>query len=132
MKLLILLMFISMPASAEWVLVERVNLEVIGDYTVYANSSSIEKVGDYTRMLVLKDYYDTQTYVFPFISPPMSEYRSTLAMAEFDCAKGKQRWAASSFFSENKGYGTKHDLGGYTAWYPIKGRSFRIACGKGK
>ncbi len=37
MKLLILLMFISMPASAKWVLVEKVNLEVIGTYTVYAD-----------------------------------------------------------------------------------------------
>ena len=84
------------------------------------------------NLWALRLFDDIQIYIFPSISPPMSEYRSTLATAEFDCAKGKQRWAASSFFSENKGYGTKHDLGGYTAWFPIKGPSFRIACGKGK
>jgi len=129
-----------MPASAEWVLVGKVKgygskeaFDAYGEgakilyHTTYADPASIEKVGGYTRMLILVDYEVAQSSGLPY-----GEYLSKLTMAEFDCAKGKQRWVASSLFKENKGYGRKHDLIASPAWFSLKGRSFKIACGSGK
>jgi len=105
--LLISLFLMSpVPASAEWVAVERDYLAP-GRQTVYVDSDTIRRKGSLVTVSQLIDFKWMQGNqgLPPFGFGP-HRYLSTMTHKQFDCATQRVRLLAFTEFSEHMGTGT--------------------------
>jgi len=94
-SLITLLLLSSGPAYAEWVSIGANNQ---GGRTVYTDPDTIRLKGDVVTMWSLNDYKTIQTM-------GSASYLSYKVQTEYDCAEGRIRKLASTFFSGNMGSG---------------------------
>ena len=128
-SLITLLALSSVPAYAEWVLVEKSN-QLAGIMTVYFDPETIRRKGNLVTMVQLIDFRTMQGGRSP------SRFSSTKIHKEFDCAEERLRLLALTDFWGNMGTGEPADAyidGGN--WVPVEPKSinpalWEVACGK--
>ena len=128
-SLITLLVLGSVPAYAEWVAVER-NYLVPGLQTVYVDPDTIRREGNMVTMWQLIDFKTRQGNRSP------GRFLSTKTHKEFDCAKKRLRWLASTDFYGHMGTGEAAGAaigGGH--WIPVEPKSlnhalWKVACNK--
>ena len=97
-RLLILLMLVSQPAWAEWVIVGSAP-GGSDAFTHYIDPATLRKTPNGRRVWTLNDYEQPQT-------DRSGSYRSTLLVNEFDCAGERSRFLQGSAFSGQMGAGS--------------------------
>ncbi len=104
--LIFLLLMNPVPASAEWVAVERDYLSP-GRQTVYVDSDTIRREGSLVTVSQLIDFKWMQGNqgLGPLGFGP-HRYFSTQTLKQFDCATQRVRLLAFTEFSEHMGAGT--------------------------
>lgn len=120
----------SLPASAEWVVVEKDHLSP-GLQTVYVDPDSIRREGDLVTMWQLIDFRWMQGS-----ARGPTRFMSTETQKQFDCAEKRVRLLAFTEFSRGMGTGISAD--GYVDkgnWMPIAPDSmnqalWEVGCGK--
>jgi hypothetical protein len=120
----------SLPASAEWVAVEKDYLSP-GLQTVYVDPDSIRREGDLVTMWQLIDFKWMQGS-----ARGPTRFMSTETQKQFDCAEKRVRLLAFTEFSRRMGTGMPAD--GYVDkgnWMPIAPDSmnqalWEVGCGK--
>jgi hypothetical protein len=120
----------SLPASAEWVAVEKDYLSP-GLQTVYVDPDSIRREGDLVTMWQLIDFKWMQGS-----ARGPTKYLSTITHKQFDCAEKRVRLLAFMEFSRGMGTGIPAD--GYVDrenWMPVEPGSinqalWEVGCGK--
>jgi hypothetical protein len=128
--LITLLFLSSIPASAEWVAVEKDYL-LPGLQTLYVDPDTIRREGNLVTMWQLIDY----TWMQGNPRGP-SRFLSTMTDKQFDCAEKRLRLLAFTEFSRHMGTGIS--AGGYVDtgnWLPVEPESinhalWEVACGK--
>jgi len=121
--LMMLLAAVSSSAMAEWVKVSEDKL-----VTVYADPTTIRKIGDKVKMWALWDYSTAQ-------EGDSKPYMSVRIQKEFNCKEETDRQIYATSFSDNMAGG--HTIGrqGGKKWEPIAPRTigetlWKFACGK--
>ena len=98
-SLITLLFLNSVPAYAEWVVVE----ETPGLRTVYVDPDTIRREGNLVMLWQLMDFKCMQGNRSP------SRFLSTKTQMQFDCAEQRLRLLAFTEFSRNMGTGIPND-----------------------
>jgi hypothetical protein len=134
--LITLLVLSSVPAYAEWVVVEKDYL-LPGLQTVYVDPDTIRREGNLVTMWQLIDFKSMQgnAGMGPFGFGP-HRFLSTKTHKQFDCAGKRLRLLAFTEFS--RGMGTGIPANGYvdsSNWLPVEPESINqalwgVACGK--
>jgi hypothetical protein len=134
--LITLLVLSSVPAYAEWVVVEKDYL-LPGLQTVYVDPDTIRREGNLVAMWQLIDFKSMQgnAGMGPFGFGP-HRFLSTKTHKQFDCAGKRLRLLAFTEFS--RGMGTGIPANGYvdsSNWLPVEPESINqalwgVACGK--
>lgn len=126
-----LLFLNSVPASAEWVVVEKDYL-LPGLQTVYVDPDNIRREGDLVTMWQLIDFKWMQGS-----ARGPTRFMSTETHKQFDCAKKRLRLLAFTEFSHRMATGIRAN--GYVDrdnWLSVEPESmnqalWEVACGKG-
>jgi hypothetical protein len=129
-SLITLLFLSSVPAYAEWVVVEKDYL-LPGLQTVYIDPDSIRREGNLVTMWQLIDFKWMQGS-----ARGPTRFLSTKTQKQFDCADRLVRLLAFSEFSRRMGTGIRTD--GHVDkdnWLPVKAESisyalWEVACGR--
>ena len=128
--LLITLLFLrSLPAYAEWVAIEK-QYQSPGRLTVYVDLDTIGREGHLVTMVILIDWKWMQGNRSP------TRFSSTINTKQFDCAKKRLRWLASTDFYGHMGTGEAAGAAiGGGDWIPVKPESLdhalsTVACNK--
>jgi len=122
-KLLIVFIFLSTPAFAEWI---RINSSPpIHDYV---NPETIERNGNLITLEQLTDF-DRPLFYYSGGLPVLSSH----GIYEYNCKQNKYRMLKLDYYSKNKGYGEK--IGGvnlsFSFWDNIPNKDhlfFKFAC----
>jgi len=129
-SLITLLFLSSVPAYAEWVVVEKDYL-LPGLQTVYMDPGSIRREGNMVTMWQLIDFKWRQGN-----GRGAHRFSSTESHKEFDCAEKRIRFLVFTEFSRHMGTGIAAN--GYVDtdnWLPVEPESinqalWEVACGK--
>lgn len=120
--LLVLLLVVSSNALAEWLVVDSA-ATFNAVFSLYADSSSIEKEGDIVKVSFLADYKSSQVRSS---HPHLKPYLSIQMKSEFDCKENKSRVLLAVAFPENMGGGVGINMSGdgapeidTTKWWPV-------------
>jgi len=121
--LMMLLAAVSSSAMAEWVKVSEDKL-----VTVYADPTTIRKIGDKVKMWALWDYSTAQ-------EGDSKPYMSVRIQNEYNCKEETDRQIYATTFSGNMLEGNTIAMQGGRNWEPIAPRTFgetlwKFACGK--
>ena len=121
--LMMLLAAVSSSAMAEWVKVSEDKL-----VTVYADPTTIRKIGDKVKMWALWDYSTAQ-------EGDSKPYMSVRIQNEYNCKEETDRQIYATTFSGNMLEGNTIAMQGGRNWEPIALRTFgetlwKFACGK--
>ena len=96
-KLIILLIFVVTPVSAEWIQIN--SSPPIHDYV---NSETIERNGNLITLEQLTDF-DRPLFFYSGGLPVLSSH----GIYEYNCKQNKYRMLKLDYYSKNKGYGEK-------------------------
>ncbi len=121
--LMMLLAVVSSNAMAEWVKVSEDKL-----VTVYADPTTIRKIGDKVKMWALWDYSTAP-------EGDSKPYMSVRIQNEYNCKEETDRQIYATTFSGNMAEGNTIGRQGGKKWRPIAPRTFgetlwKFACGK--
>ncbi len=121
--LMMLLAAVSSSAMAEWVKVSEDKL-----VTVYADPTTIRKLGDKVKMWALWDYSTAQ-------EGGSKPYMSVRIQNEYNCKEETARQIYATTFSGNMAGGHTINRQGGKKWEPVAPRTFgetlwKFACGK--
>ncbi len=121
--LTLILAVVSSSAMAEWVKVSEDKL-----VTVYADPTTIRKIGDKVKMWALWDYSTAQ-------EGDSKPYMSVRIQNEYNCKEETDRQIYATTFSGNMLEGNTIDTQGGRDWEPIAPRTigetlWKFACGK--
>ena len=127
--LITLLMLSRGPVYAEWVAIEK-QYQSPGRLTLYVDPDTIIREGHLVTMVILIDWKWMQGNRSP------TRFSSTINTKQFDCAKKRLRWLASTDFYGHMGTGEAAGaaIGGGN-WIPVKPESLdhalsTVACNK--
>ena len=122
-KLVIVLIFVVTPVSAEWIQIN--SSPPIHDYV---NSETIERSGNLVTLEQLTDF-DRPLFFYSGGLPVLS----THGIYEYNCKQNKYRMLKLDYYSKNRGYGEK--IGGvnlsFSFWDNIPNKDrlfFKFAC----
>ncbi len=123
--LMILLAVVSSSAMAEWV---KVGVSTDKNTTIYADPSTIRKLGDKVKMWVMWDHLTAQ-------EGDSKPHMSTRVQKEFNCKEETTRQIYASAFTDNMGRGDLINNEGGREWEPVAPRThdealWKFACGK--
>ena len=121
--LMILLVFASSSAMAEWVKVSEDKL-----VTAYADPTTIRKLGDKVKMWALWDYSTAQ-------EGDSKPYMSVRIQNEYNCKEETHRQIFATVFTDNMARGNEIASQGGREWKPVAPRThdealWKFACGK--
>ena len=117
------------PVYAEWVAIEE-QYQSPGRLTVYVDPDTISREGYLVTMVILIDWKWMQGNRSP------TRFSSTINTKQFDCAKKRLRWLASTDFYGHMGTGEAAGAAiGGGDWIPVKPESLdhalsTVACNK--
>lgn len=117
------------PVYAEWVAIEK-QYQSPGRLTVYIDPDAIGREGPLVTMVILIDWKWMQGNRSP------TRFSSTISTKQFDCAKKRLRWLASTDFYGHMGTGEAAGAAiGGGDWIPVKPESLdhalsTVACNK--
>ena len=117
------------PVYAEWVAIEK-QYQSPGRLTVYVDPDTISREGHLVTMVILIDWKWMQGNRSP------TRFSSTINTKQFDCAKKRLRWLASTDFYGHMGTGEAAGAAiGGGDWIPVKPESLdhalsTVACNK--
>ncbi len=120
-----MLAVVSSSAMAEWV---KVGVSTDKNTTIYADPSTIRKLGDKVKMWALWDYSTAQ-------EGGSKPYMSVRIQNEYNCKEETTRQIYATTFSGNMLEGNKIDTQGGRDWEPVAPRThdealWKFACGK--
>jgi|ERR1035437_932440 hypothetical protein len=122
--LIMILAIVSSNAAAEWV-----GVSYSGNFTVYADPTTIRRAGNMVKMSILVDLKKAEYHgLMPFMS--------MIGKDEFDCKEDQSRRLASSLYSGKMGEGAVVSSSSDPInWEPVPPRTsvealWKFACGK--
>ena len=139
-KIIVMLLFFvaSESALAEWVAVDG-NAPFNNAFALYADSSTIQKIGSKVKVLFLADYKNPQVKSrYPDLKP----YLSMKTETEFDCEEKQSRVISIFAYPEKMGGGVAVNMSGgifpevdTNKWWPMPPYGhilsmLEFACGK--